>query len=451
MQNSISFLELREKEVLKEFKEVLRVIAHSMAIPLFLIFWGSDLIYVPEKKWIFLALRLAIIPICLFTSSAIHKTQTAKDAQLIAAFYAVALASVINFMIALIGDPGTLYYAGLNLITIGCLSFLPVSLFCYFITALGIYLPYYTIVLVKASTTTQFSGITINSFFIVGTLTICFLIRYFHEKSRTAEIKTRMHLNEQAAQLTQALRDLHQTQSELVESARMASIGTLSSGVAHEINNAMNFVHQSIPLLKAHLQRLNDPEDSFEILEILQEGVERSVDIVKALRTQTGAGSHAVKMFSIKDSVTATISLLSKKLRDKGVEISNEIPASEDVNSYPGILAQTLTNLISNAIDASPPKKGNIRIKFQITPEAICFSVIDNGSGMSEETQSRIFDPFYTTKGPQHGSGLGLYIVKKNLNHIKGDITCKSKIGGPTEFNVRLPIEPLTKKEEKVA
>lgn len=107
MQDSQTFSTLREAEVLREFKDVLNVIAHWLAIPLFLLFWGSDLIYVPEQKWLFLALRLGIIPICILTNAAVKIAKTSRMAEIIAASHAIALATVINIMIANISDPGT--------------------------------------------------------------------------------------------------------------------------------------------------------------------------------------------------------------------------------------------------------------------------------------------------------------------------------------------------------
>jgi class 3 adenylate cyclase len=186
--------DLRQFEVLDEIKSVLNTIANWMAIPLFTIFWVADLIYVPEQKWIFLFLRLTIIPVCYFVKKSILETQNYKKAQIIGTVYAVSVALPINIMIFLISDPSTGYYAGLNLVAFGGLSFIPFSTLFFVITSAGIYLPYFAIVLLKCQNLNDYSRVAINSFFIVGSIVICFLIRYFNENLRVREINSRLAL-----------------------------------------------------------------------------------------------------------------------------------------------------------------------------------------------------------------------------------------------------------------
>ncbi len=218
--DEITSTQLRESEILDEIRSVLRVIANWMAIPLFMTFWVADLIYVPHLKWQFLGLRLTIIPLCLLAKHESKRERSAYHAQIFAAIYASMVALPINIMIAMIPDVGTGYYAGLNLVAIGGLSFIPFTTFIFIGTALGIYLPYYLIVLYKAQTLHDYTGIALNSFFIVGAIVICFLIRFFHEKLRLREIQSRLALKAEIANRDTIIR------SKTEEAVRLNTLST---------------------------------------------------------------------------------------------------------------------------------------------------------------------------------------------------------------------------------
>ncbi|MDG0815662.1 adenylate/guanylate cyclase domain-containing protein [Bdellovibrio svalbardensis] len=195
----ITSKELREFEVNDEIKSVLKIIANWMAAPLFLAFWIADLIYIPQLKWQFLALRLTIVPVCFTAKYFIEKEQASAKSQWIATYYAFFVALPINVMVGLIPDVSTGYYAGLNLVALGALSFIPFSLSFFALTTAAIYLPYFAIVLSKAKTSHDYLGILLNTFFIVGSIVICFLIRFFNEKLRIREINSRLALKSEIA------------------------------------------------------------------------------------------------------------------------------------------------------------------------------------------------------------------------------------------------------------
>lgn len=216
----ITTAQLRESEVLEEIRSVLKVIANWMAIPLFLAFWIADLIYVPQFKWHFLALRLTIIPLCFLAKYESRKEQSARRAQFYSAIYVGLVALPINVMIAMIPDVGTGYYAGLNLVAIGGLSFIPFSLMFFICTALAIYTPYYAIVLYKAQNLQDLWSIVLNSFFIVGAIIICFLVRFFHEQLRVREINSRLALKAEIANRDNIIR------SKTEEAVRLNTLST---------------------------------------------------------------------------------------------------------------------------------------------------------------------------------------------------------------------------------
>lgn len=185
---------IREIETINEFHSVLKVIAHSMAAPLFLLFWIADLIYVPQFKWEFLILRLTVAPLCYLISRNLKKIKSIPALELVSTLYTFVLALGINFMIWRINQPGTSYYAGLNLVAIGTLSFIPLSGSKFVLTALFIYGPYYLIELLGATNSLQYKQILINSFFIGSSICICFLIRHFNERIRRKEVELRVQL-----------------------------------------------------------------------------------------------------------------------------------------------------------------------------------------------------------------------------------------------------------------
>lgn len=195
----ITSKELRDFEVNEEIKSVLKVIANWMAVPLFLAFWLADLIYIPQFKWQFLALRLTIIPVCFTAKYFIEKELTSGKSQWIATYYAFFVALPINVMVAFIPDVATGYYAGLNLVALGALSFIPFSLSFFALTTAAIYAPYFATVLIKAKTSSDYMGVLLNAFFIVGSIVICFLIRFFNEKLRLREINSRLALKSEIA------------------------------------------------------------------------------------------------------------------------------------------------------------------------------------------------------------------------------------------------------------
>ncbi|MGE9743375.1 adenylate/guanylate cyclase domain-containing protein [Bdellovibrio bacteriovorus] len=216
----ITTSQMREFEVVEEIRSVLRVIANWMAVPLFMAFWIADLIYVPQFKWLFLGLRLTIIPLCMLAKYELRKEQSFTRAQWFAALYAGLVALPINIMIYFIPDVGTGYYAGLNLVAIGGLSFIPFSTGFFVATALGIYLPYYLFTALKIQTLPDLWPVVLNSFFIIGSIVICFLIRFFHEQLRMREINSRLALKAEIAN-----RD-HIIKSKTEEAVRLNTLST---------------------------------------------------------------------------------------------------------------------------------------------------------------------------------------------------------------------------------
>ncbi len=169
-----------------------------MTIPLFLSFWVVDLLMYPQFKYEFGFLRLLVIPLCAGLQIAIKQNNSFKSLQIAASTYIFVNASLINIMIYFISDISSGYYAGLNLIALGGLSFIPLTNFFFILSAVGIYLPYFIISSVSIWQNSTGSNIFFqNSFFIVGSLSICFVIRFFNEKLRLKQIQAQFNLEEE--------------------------------------------------------------------------------------------------------------------------------------------------------------------------------------------------------------------------------------------------------------
>lgn len=192
-----SISELREKQIVEEMGTIFSTISNGMVIPLFLFFWVADVIYIPDLKWQTLILRLLVIPLVIFGRYVLSKPRTFRYLQVTMCTYAILCAAIINSIVFLVNQPGSGYYSGLNLIALGSLSFIPFTIAFLVITALGIYLPFFAISFYQVNTPAEFNLVIVNSFFIVGTLTICAVIHYFNENLRRKELSSQIMLSKE--------------------------------------------------------------------------------------------------------------------------------------------------------------------------------------------------------------------------------------------------------------
>ncbi len=285
---------------------------------------------------------------------------------------------------------------------------------------------------------------------------------------RTSELqKTNVELN-------QTLSELKNTQTQLVNAEKMASLGQLTAGIAHEINNPINFVTSNIRPLRRDINDLMEtikrfeailPEDQphlrkqlesikneldfsylTEEIEVLisgmEEGAVRTAEIVKGLRTFSRLDESDLKKVNVNEGIDSTLILLNSSM---GGRIKVERVYDEDalVECYPGKLNQVFMNILNNAIQAIHAKDnhstGTLTLTTKAEAEQVIISIKDSGSGMTEETKQRIFEPFFTTKAVGQGTGLGLSIVYSIIESHHGKIDIQSTLGEGTEFILTLP------------
>ncbi|MGM3309107.1 GAF domain-containing sensor histidine kinase [Anabaena sp. WFMT] len=314
---------------------------------------------------------------------------------------------------------------------------------------------------------------------------------------RQANLFQQSHLlgqtREEANQLAQALNELRTAQMQIIHAEKMASLGQLVAGVAHEINNPINFIHGNLEhahqytqelLRYVELYRLHHPysapeiqefskkaeiefifEDLPKLFQSMKVGTERIREIVSSLRNFSRLDEADFKTANIHEGIDSTLMILQNRLKSSAdshiIHIIKEYDTLPLIECYPGQLNQVFMNLLSNAIDALEERNikqssefiaanpSEIHISTSLlNQDWIIIRITDNGLGIDEKVLSRLFDPFFTTKSVGKGTGLGLSISYQIVtNKHNGKIYCHSEIGKGTEFVIELPIFQATTKK----
>ncbi|MEB3340610.1 ATP-binding protein, partial [Okeania sp.] len=301
-----------------------------------------------------------------------------------------------------------------------------------------------------------------------------------NEKNQ-ALAQTLEELNEKNQALAQTLEELKKTQTQLIQTEKMSSLGQLVAGVAHEINNPVNFIYGNIDYAQEYAQDLLDviniyqenyPEPVNEVKDILEDveldflvedlpktlnsmkvGAERIKKIVQSLRNFSRLDESEVKNVDIHEGIDSTLMILQNYLKGRPNELEIKVIKNygqlPKVKCYPGELNQVFMNIIGNALDALEnirDKNSNSFPQITITTEIeaekfMIIRIADNGMGISEEVQQRMFDPFYTTKKVGKGTGLGLAISYQIVvEHHQGNLECISTPGKGSEFVISIPV-----------
>lgn len=288
-------------------------------------------------------------------------------------------------------------------------------------------------------------------------------------QERTAELRTSNQ------QLGQAYDDLTRAQAQIVQSAKMASLGQLVAGVAHELNNPASFIHGGLQNLTRALDRLvlllraheatapADPADAERLaairreirldsllqdvpalLRICSEGSERVKKIVDDLRVFVRADQGDRSPVDVAGAIDATLALLGDRIERGGVKLHRDYTPVPPLDGQAGQLNQVWMNLLANALDAlegvtDPTLTICVRAANEGDPRDVEVTVRDNGAGMDADTRARAFEPFFTTKPIGRGTGLGLSIAFGAVQSHGGSIAIASAVGAGTTVTVRLP------------
>ncbi len=310
------------------------------------------------------------------------------------------------------------------------------------------------------------------------------------KQAENALRESEAQLREQKQQLQQTLKELQWTQAQMIQSEKMSSLGQMVAGVAHEINNPVNFIHGNLvyatdytqdllnllqlyqnyyphphPEIEAEIEAIELnflQEDLKKVLKSMQIGTERILEIVKSLRIFSRLDEAEIKEVDLHQGIDSTLMILDNRFKAKpgslGIQVIKEYGQLPPINCYSGQLNQVFMNILGNAIDAIEDPQSSqssqssqekqcdascIRIKTQVIEDNwVQILIADNGGGMSEEVRSNLFEPFFTTKPIGKGTGLGLSISYQVIvEKHRGKLECHSQIGKGTEFIITIPIE----------
>jgi signal transduction histidine kinase len=256
-------------------------------------------------------------------------------------------------------------------------------------------------------------------------------------------------LEQRNAELHEALDKLRRAQDNLVRSEKLASMGRLVAGIAHEINNPVNAVINSLGPLEEIVKQIAAGNGSSaaalgkeaeEVLAVVQRGAARTKAIVQALHGYARGDDSVQREVYLARSVEDSLGLLQHRLRK--VKVVKEVEPDVRIMGFPGQVDQVLMNLLTNAAQAMGDQGGTIRVAGANRDDSVLLTVADEGPGIPQEILPRIFDPFFTTKDVGEGSGLGLSIVHGIVERHGGHIDVDSQPGQGTKFSISFPLPP---------
>lgn len=289
---------------------------------------------------------------------------------------------------------------------------------------------------------------------------------------------------EMRSDIQSAYQKLQETQAKLIQAEKMSSLGKLTAGIAHEINNPVNFVANGVHSLRENFDQLNsfienykkisqldsieevrkysaildeDEEDLIDLRDSTKEllddadyGTQRITEIVRGLRSFSRQDESEFTEVQINDVLEGALAILKPKYKKKATIVKNLDSSMPAIRCFSGQINQVIVNLLGNAADAID-ESGKITLTTKdIDQNRVEITISDTGKGMSQEILDKIFDPFFTTKEVGKGTGLGLSITYGIINRHQGTITVQSTVGEGTKFTIILPkvIEMITENTE---
>lgn len=278
--------------------------------------------------------------------------------------------------------------------------------------------------------------------------------------SLNAELEDKVY--ERTKELKTSIDDLKRTQEQLVEQEKMASLGGLVAGVAHEINTPIGVGITAVSHLRDNIKSINDSFNSgtltkgdfatmmgaiVECTDIVDGNLRRAADLVKAFKSVAVDQSSAeARLFSLYDYIQDILLSLRPKLKRTPHNIELDVNPVIELYCDPGIFSQIVTNLIMNSLNHAflPDQVGNIQISAQVKDDELSMLYTDDGQGIEQSIIDHIFDPFVTTKRGQGGSGLGTHIIYNLVTQaLGGQIHCFSELGKGVRFEISVPMSKL--------
>ncbi len=291
------------------------------------------------------------------------------------------------------------------------------------------------------------------------------------EALREKILSTHKASEKQKRELELTVENLKMAQSQLVQSEKMASVGILTAGIAHELNNPINFMSGNVHPLKEDLDevflllkkydqaieshkldeffsgvkdRKNEmdfpylTQEIYSLLKGIEEGANRSSEIIKGLRSFSRLDDEACQFYDIHEGIDSSLVLLHGKIKDRNISVEKDYGDFEGLECYPSKFNQVIMNILTNSIQAME-RGGDLFIQTVSSAIGVKIIIKDNGLGMTPEVKEHIFEPFYTTKDVGKGTGLGLSISYGIIEKHNGNIDVISEPDKGTEFIISLP------------
>jgi two-component system, sensor histidine kinase PhcS len=352
------------------------------------------------------------------------------------------------------------YYAGLNLILLAASVVVHWNLMESLLSVLGVMVMYFA-ACYKRTIGHHLSDFVNNYYFLVLTGIIVVTGNYIFNRLRYREFTLRFELDQnrrqleannrkldrQNQELADAMQKLRDAESQLVQQEKMASLGVMSAGIIHEINNPLNYATTGLYTLRQKSKHIvpEQQADYEDILKDVEEGVSRVKNIVSDLRMFTHPNTDSHDQVEVAEVVEPVLRFLSGELKDK-VLVEQQWPEHQSVRANKQKLIHVLTNLMQNSVDALKTKTftgedPTIWITGRVENGLSLLSVRDNGPGIESKHVNKIFDPFYTTKDVGEGMGLGLSICYRIMNECNGRISVNTESGKFCEFTLEFPAE----------
>jgi len=294
------------------------------------------------------------------------------------------------------------------------------------------------------------------------------LVEVFNEAQKR-QIHHEKILTSERDKAEQAFIELKEAQTQLVESEKMASLGSLVAGISHEINTPLGVARTSSSHVNDALTKVQKSFDDGSLtksdmksfLDLSKDGLHlmtanliRASELMNSFKQVSADQSHdEIRTINLHDYLQETVYTLKPNLKRYQVAVLLECDESIEWCSYPGAFSQIITNLIMNSLYHAYSKtdQGNIRIQVLESSDTLVVKYQDDGSGMPADVLKKIFDPFFTTKRGKGGTGLGMHIIYNLVTHkLQGSIEANSEVGAGTSFNIKLPktITQDTKQEQ---
>jgi len=233
-------------------------------------------------------------------------------------------------------------------------------------------------------------------------------------------------------------------EQQMIATERLAALGTLAAGVAHEINNPLAIINESAGYLRTVLQKKELAEiphrASFDkALEKIETSVKRARTITHQLLADVGKNDQLMAEIDMHTLVDETVRLIHRDAENKRIRVNLEAECSQHpLWGDPNQIRQVLINLLNNAVHATEDG-GEITVRLRSTQTGASMDVIDSGSGIAKENLERIFEPFFSTKAPGKGTGLGLFVSRDIIEKLGGTLTAESKLGEGSRFRIYIP------------